>query len=500
MSLSQRLAEYVAAAFTGIWIQSHEHADAQAEVARLCRDRGWALAAWDVDRGLQVAGGDSAGNAADPVAAVKSINSLAAPGGSALLVLPNFHRFLQSAEVVQAVAHQVQQGKENRTFLLVLSPVVQIPVELEKSFVVLEHDLPDRPQLEQISRGIATEQGEMPAGEELGRLLDAAAGLTRHEAEGAFSLSLVREGRLTPKAVWELKTQALRKSGLLTLHRGTETFADLGGLEALKQFCGRALASANEKARPRGVLLLGVPGTGKSAVAKALGNECGRPTLVLDVGSLMGSLVRETEGRTRQALRLIDAMSPCVCFLDEVEKALAGVQSGGGGDSGVSARLFGSMLSWLSDHTSDAFVVATCNDISRLPPEFSRAERFDAVFFLDLPGSEEKARIWELYMARYGLDRDQALPCTPDWTGAEIRSCCRLAALLNVPLVRAAEQVVPVAATAAESVQRLRAWAAGRCLDASRGGLYSPRTAGSAAPSSASTTHARRVDRGPGRN
>src|SRR5687768_16695558 len=128
-SLAQRLAEYVAAAFTGIWVQSHEHADALAEIGRLCADRGWSMATWDVDRGLQVAGG-SAVEATDPVAAIKSINALATPEGSALLVLPNFHRFLSSAEVVQAVAHQVHAGKQNRTFIVVLAPLVQIPVEL----------------------------------------------------------------------------------------------------------------------------------------------------------------------------------------------------------------------------------------------------------------------------------------------------------------------------------------------------------------------------------
>src|SRR5688572_29183888 len=182
MSLSQRLAEYVAAAFTGIWIQSHEHADALAEIGRLCRDRTWSLATWDIDRGLQVAGG-SAVEATDPVAAIKSINALATPDGSALLVLPNFHRFLQSTEVVQAVAHQVHAGKQNRTFVVVLSPVVQIPVELEKHFVVIEHDLPDRDQLRSIAAGVATEPGEMPDGVDLDRLLDAASGLTRYEAE-----------------------------------------------------------------------------------------------------------------------------------------------------------------------------------------------------------------------------------------------------------------------------------------------------------------------------
>ncbi|MGB2822660.1 MAG: AAA family ATPase, partial [Phycisphaerae bacterium] len=215
-----------------------------------------------------------------------------------------------------------------------------------------------------------------------------------------------------------------------------------------------------------------VPGTGKSAFAKALGNETGRPTLVLDVGALMGSLVGQTEQNVRQALRIVDAMAPCVLFCDEIEKALAGSASSGQTDSGVSARLFGSLLTWLSDHESDVFFIGTCNDISKLPPEFSRAERFDGVFFIDLPSSAEKQAIWKMYVEKFQLDADQELPTDGDWTGAEIRSCCRLAKLLDVPLVDAGKNVVPVAVTAAESVERLRGWASGRCLSSCRPGVF----------------------------
>jgi hypothetical protein len=477
MTLSERLAEYVAAAFTGIYVQSHEHEDALAEVGRLCRDRGWAFASWDVDRGLRVAGQSAqeaaTATATDPVAAVRSLSAMATTDGSALLVLPNFHRFLHGAEVVQALAHQVHRGKTDRTFVIILSPVVQVPPELEKHFVVLEHDLPDKAQLGEVARGVATEPGELPAeGPDLERLLDAAAGLTRFEAEGAFALSLVRHGKVQPEAVWELKAQAMKKGGLLTLHRGGERFADLGGLDALKRFCTRALAGGNARARPRGILLLGVPGTGKSAFAKALGNETGRPTLVLDVGSLMGSLVGQTEANVREALRVADAMSPCVLYCDELEKALAGGTGGASSDSGVSARLFGSLLTWLSDHTSDVFFVGTSNDVSKLPPEFSRAERFDGVFFLDLPGTAERDAIWPLYLRRYGIAEGDSRPADRDWTGAEIAACCRLAALLGVPLREAAQHVVPVAVTAAEQVEGLRNWAAGRCLSASQPGVY----------------------------
>ncbi len=182
------------------------------------------------------------------------------------------------------------------------------------------------------------------------------------------------------------------------------------------------------------MLLLGAPGSGKSACAKALGNETGRPTLMLDVGSLMGSLIGQTEERTRQALRIADAMAPCVIMIDELEKALSGV--GSTGDSGVSSRMFGTLLTYLSDHESDVFIVASANDISKLPPELSRAERFDAVFFLDLPGHDERRTIWRMYIRKFGLDPDQRIPQDRDWVGAEIRSCCRLAALLDVPADR----------------------------------------------------------------
>jgi hypothetical protein len=493
VSLSEKLREYISAAFTGIWIQSAEHHDALVEIARLCKDQKWSLATWDVDKGLSAAGQTAPGTN-DPLAAIRSLGTLAKKDSSALLVLPNFHRFLQSAEIVQALAHQIQQGKNSRTFVVILSPLVQIPVELEKQFIVLEHDLPDKQTLQKIASGIATEKGEMPEGPDLARLLDAAAGLTRFEAEGAFSLSLVRQGKLTPQDVWELKSGMLKKSGLLTLHRGTERFEDLGGLESLKQFCTRALAGGKKSntARPRGVLLLSPPGCGKSAFCKALGNETGRPTLILDIGALLGSLVGQTEQNVRQALRIADAMAPCILMIDEVEKALSGVASSGSTDSGVSARLFGTFLTWLSDHTSDVFVVCTSNDVSKLPPEFGRAERFDGVFFLDLPSPQEKAKIWPIHLQRYGFkannNRNDKRPDDRDWTGAEIQSCCRLAALLDLPLGETARNVVPVAVTASESVQKLRAWAAGRCLDASRPGIYAR---GDEQP----TTTARRVAR-----
>jgi len=368
----------VRACFTGIWIESHEHQDALVAIAQLCRQEEWRLATWNIEDGLRVPGMDTDSGAADPLAAIRSLNALASPDGTAILVLQNFHRFIQSAEIVQALSQQIVSGKQSRTIIVCLSPIVDIPRELEKLFVVVEHELSDREQLAEIAEGIATEEGELPNGSQRETILDAAVGLTRYEAEAAFSLSLVREGRLAAETLWEQKAQMLKKSGLLSLHRGGDDFNSLGGLTALKAFCRRSLLQPsrdNPLKRPRGVLLLGVPETGKSAFAKALGQETGRPTLVLDVGALMGSLVGQTEQNVRQALKIADAMAPCILFCDEIEKALSGVGGSGQTDSGVSARLFGSLLSWMNDHASDVYLIATCNDISKLPPEFSRAER-----------------------------------------------------------------------------------------------------------------------------
>ncbi len=473
MPLIERFSEYVRACFTGLWIESHEHQDALMAIAQLCRQEHWRLATWDIEQGLRVEGSTVEANGSDPLAAIRAVNSLATNDGTAILVLQNFHRFLQSAEIVQALSQQVIAGKQNRTIVVVLSPVVQLPVELEKLFVVLDHELPDRTQLGEIARGIATEESELPEGSELATVLNAAAGLTRLEAENAFSLSLVRHGRITPDAVWELKTQILRKSGSLELHRGQEDFQSLGGLSSLKTFCKRAMRQRsleNSRQRSRGVLLLSPPGCGKSQFCKALGKEVDRPVLILDVGSLMGSLVGQSEERTRQALRVIDAMAPCVVMIDEVEKAFSGVN--GSGDSGVSARMFGTFLSWLNDHESDVFVVCTANDVSKLPPEFGRSERFDGIFFLDLPEHAEKDAIWNIYLDVFTIDRQQPMPDDTDWTGAEIKACCRLSALLDVSLLEAAQNVVPVAVTASESVERLRTWASGRCLSASQPGIY----------------------------
>lgn len=462
MQFHKSLKEHIQAAFAGIWIQTFEPDECQKDISALCVDRNWKIQCWDIAQGFHNTGAC----VGDPMAPLKALPTF---GNDVLLLLHNYHMFLQSPIVRQELINKIHDGKQNRAFVLVISPVIQIPIELQKLFVIIEHDLPTQDQLTQIATDLTADTTWTTQS----TAVKSAAGLTRYEAEGAFALSLIRHTEIQSEEIWSHKAQILKKSGILTLHTPTEGLDSLGGLTALKDFCTRAITNGTSKLNARGAMLLGVPGTGKSQFAKALGKDCQRPTLTLDIGSAYASLVGETEERIRHGLKIVDAMAPAILFIDEVEKGLSGL--GGQGDSGVASRLFGTFLTWLSDHTSDVFVIATSNDISKLPPEFTRAERWDAVWFLDLPEREQKDSIWQMYQASYNVgppDRPVALIHDENWTGAEIKACCRLAALMDIPINQAARYVIPVATTNPEKVSALRDWAENRTLDADTGSLF----------------------------
>lgn len=486
MSLSQKIKELVCAGFSGIWVDTQESADAVETIRKMANDRDWGCECWDLDCQLYVQGAKAPG----PVQALRWLDT---PDGRAkqpqLLVLVNYHKYITNPEVMQVLSNRVHNGKKIGQHIIIVSPVLQMVPEIEKLFTLVHHDLPDREQLATIANELFVNENESlkPTVAVITAAVDAATGMTRIEAENAFSLSLVRHKTLAPDVIWSLKSQNMEKVGTLSLYRGDASFEALGGLENLKEFCVRAMrrqAEPNANLRPKGVMLLSPPGCGKSQFAKALGKEVGRPTVMLDFGSLMGKFVGESEGNMRRTLAMIDAMSPCILFVDEIEKALSGVGNSGQTDSGVTARLFGTLLTWLNDHKSDVFFVGTCNKIEQLPPEFTRAGRFDGVFFVDLPDDTARAYIWNLYLEKFGLDKLQDKPDDTSWTGAEIESCCRLARLLDVSLVDAAHNVVPIAVTAAESINHLREWANSRCLSADSRGLYrrSAGTAKSSAP------------------
>ena len=459
--MHSELKELIDAAFSGILLQTLQPDAAEEEIRALATREGWDLLVWDLERGTRHASIPANTHAGDPLGAIRALSSLGKPGGTTVLVMHHLHRFWQSADIQQALLLALNHGKGTRHFIVALSPVVNLPVELERQFLILDHPLPDAVQLAELARSLLTEGEEIPE-ERLQKVVAAAGGLTLAEAENAFALSLTRTGHLDPATVFQVKAQQLRKSGLLSLHRGSESFDQLGGLSCLKHFCLQALRPG--PVRPKGVLLLGPPGTGKSAFAKSLGRETNRPVLELDIGALYGSLVGQTEANIRTALRVAEAMAPCVLLVDEIEKALSGI--GGNGDSGTATRLFGTLLTWLNDHQSQVFVVCTANDVSKLPPEFTRAGRFDATFYLDFPTISDRERIWEICLRQHDI-QPQPRPDDHQWTGSEIASCCRLSVLLGLPLVEAGKLILPVANTAREKLEALAQWASGRTLSAS---------------------------------
>lgn len=520
-SLADNLFDYIAAGYSGLWVESHEHEEACEEIRQLCEDNGWSYVQWDCAAGMaktfqgdsgewrllrselapiQGQGGPAAevirpqGSGSRPQvnfdAAIRAVNvANYGPDGSptldeegeqvyGIVVVKNIHAFLTPMPIKQLILNTLREARANRQVLIGLSHTNDIPQELEKVFQILEHPLPNREQLLEIAQEIAVEEGEMPEdGEDRERLIDAAAGLTRIEAENAFSLSLVRHGTLLPQEVFEIKAETLRQlGGALTLYRGKERFADVGGMAYLKEFCLDCLShrESDPRFRARGILLTGVTGAGKTYTAQILGNEVGRPVLLLDVGALLDKHVGQSGANLRRALRRAEFMAPCVLVINEVEKALAGVASSGKTDSGVKADMFGYMLDWLEKCEADVYTVVTSNDITKITdhnPEFARAGRFDGTFFVDFPGREAKDAIWEIQLRRYGFlepdqslaDLDQELPDDTDMVGAEIQGICRLARLRRKPLVRIGRTALRVVQQSAETIEATREWATGCC-------------------------------------
>jgi AAA+ superfamily predicted ATPase len=411
---------------------------------------------------------------------------------AAIFVLKDFHPYLDDSRsgpdhpvVIRRLRDITNQLKESRKTLIILSPLLRIPADLEKDVTVLDYSLPTPDELVlsldrvvRSAREIAGVQLRMTE-DERERVLNAARGLTCIEAENVFAKSLVMDRKLDLGIIIAEKEQLIRRSQILEYYESVDGFANVGGMGLLKQWLRKRGRAFTEKARrfglpePKGLLLLGVQGSGKSLLAKAVASQWQLPLLRLDLGRIFSELVGSSEQNIRTALRLAENVAPCVLWLDEIEKGLAGATGSGTADAGTSARVFGSFLTWMQEKTSPVFVIGTANDISALPPEVLRKGRFDEIFFVDLPQLQERREIFAIHIARRGRDPldyelNKLAVVSEGFSGAEIEQVVIDSLydafesgleLTNEDLFRNLTSTIPLSQTMESKISALRRWA-----------------------------------------
>ncbi|HET91884.1 MAG TPA: AAA family ATPase [Chloroflexi bacterium] len=492
----------IRAKYSLIYILSWEERRIEALLVRIAARLNLRLYAWTITTGV-LAVDTVRPTEVDPGArsALQALEHIESSREAALYLLKDFHPFLGGAQmppdpaVVRKVRDLVQPLKESRKTVLFLSPVLRLPPELEKEITLVDYSLPAPEDLEEalerLIRSAEFRKGGLHlglSGEEREQILQAARGLTVSEAENVFAKSLVvahkfdRDGDkplLRPEIVIAEKKQLIRKSNVLEYYEAAEEMSYVGGMNELKGWLRKRRLAFTEQARafglpePRGLLLLGVQGGGKSLIAKAVSTVWKLPLLRLDMGRVFGELVGASEENMRAALRLAEAVSPAVLWIDEIEKGLSGLASSGRSDAGTAARVFGSFLVWMQEKTAPVFVIATSNDITMLPPELLRKGRFDEIFFVDLPNFEERQEIFAIHLHKRRrdpdrFDRARLARETDGFSGAEIEQVV-IAGLYDAfeagrdlegaDLLHNIQQTIPLSQTMREQVTALRNWA-----------------------------------------
>jgi len=468
-------------------------------VIDMAKNDGRVCYAWSSMRGLMVVANEMRDhtereNTTQPVHA---LSQLLLAGEHWVAVLVDLHSRLKEPEVCRAVREAAEQARLNDSALILVSPAFDIPMELESLATRYEFALPDSTHLERVVRRVYKNAADANpkvsadlSREGMARIVGALAGLTEEQAERAVRQAILKDQRLhdaDAESILEFKRSAAATLGKLERVATDEDLGSLGGLEELKRWLRQRRKSFSAKAQqfglqsPKGVLLLGVPGTGKSLSARLIAGEWRRPLMKLDAGALYNKYIGATESNLRESLKQADAAAPCILWIDEIEKAFASA----GADSidgGVSQRVFGTMLGWMNDRKSEVFLVATANDVQRLPPELLRKGRFDEVFFVDLPNAAARHRIFEIHLEkRRRRTRDFAVDemviATAGFSGAEIEQAVvdglyaafeQNAPLATRHILQAIESTRPLSVVMAERIAVLRAWAAERCVFADR--------------------------------
>ncbi len=501
--MRKELDVYIRARYPLLWVVTPEEQRALLEIEALAKDQRKPLYVWSATSGLvnPALPNRTDTTKRDPLALLTAILDEPEAG---LWVLRDFHPFLRDHTVVRRLREVAFGLEASAKTLILLGPVLKIPPELEKEITVVDLALPTPDQLgAQLDQIIAASAQHGSIQVDLDRrqrvrLIQACLGLTASEAGNAIAKAIIQAGgRLDGNAVEAVtaeKQQIIRKSGLLEFYSSDERLGSVGGLSILKEWLRKRVRAFSEEARafglpePKGILLVGVQGCGKSLVAKSVANSWRLPLLRLDVGRLFSSLVGSSEENLRTAIRVAESIAPVVLWVDEIEKGFSGVGSSNVSDAGTAARVFGSFITWLQEKKAPVFVIATANIVSQLPPELVRKGRFDEIFFVDLPSAAERTEIWRIHLVKRNRDPNQfdlhtLAMASEGLSGAEIEQAV-IAGLYDAfdknrplqmsDLLEVLQETVPLSQMMQEDIEALRTWARQRARPAS--GVLEPRT------------------------
>jgi ATP-dependent 26S proteasome regulatory subunit len=484
-----------------VYVVSWEEQRVLSHIMRIGEKLGKSVFEWSVNTGLVPAGTtlqsqkhrDAATE--DPLVALGNAIDHVEP---ALYVFKDFHSFIrgQNMSVIRRLREAAASLKNTYKTIILLSPMLEMPPELEKDITIIDFALPRVPEMTALLNRIIEEVKDSPklnvkmTNLMREQIVHALLGLTLAEAENVLAKTLVQHHGFGPHSLEVInaeKKQIIRKSGLLEYYDTEETIDSVGGLDSLKSWLLKRQVAFSDKAReyglpaPKGLLLLGVQGCGKSLMAKAVSNIWKLPLLRFDVGRVFGSLVGSSEQNIRRAIQVAESVAPVVFWIDEIDKAFRGSRgSGGSTDAGTSARVFSTFLTWMSEKKSAVFVIATANDISALPPELLRKGRFDEIFFVDLPVVPERKDIFRVHIAKRKMDPakfdlDALAVASEGFSGAEIEEAIISSMfdsfydkqeLSGERLLTSLRQTVPLSKTMRENIDELRQWSVGRARPA----------------------------------
>jgi SpoVK/Ycf46/Vps4 family AAA+-type ATPase len=511
ISSSQEIEDLIRAQYVLLYVVSPEEERVAQAIGAIGDRRNRKVIAWSCTEGLKAL--DDSESHQDIKDPLKALDFISKYENDAIFLLKDFHPYIEGRATVairrrlRDLNHELKNNPKYRRAIVLLSAVLNIPAELEKEFAVVDYVLPGRKDIEKIvdemlhSHPDLTIEARTDPAIKL-HVVESALGLTEVEVKNVLSKSLVRTKEFDLETIVGEKKSIIRKSGILDFYETHQPMDGVGGMDLLKNWLNKRSKAFKPEARafglptPKGILLLGVPGCGKSLTAKAVGYQWKMPLLRLDVGKVMGSLVGSSEENMRNAIKTAEAVAPCILWLDELEKGFSGAGGGGQNDSGTTQRVFGTFITWMQEKTSSVFVIATANNVKHLPPELLRKGRFDEIFFIDLPTADERATIVDIHLAKKNrdptaFDTEKVVAATQGFSGSEIEQAV-ISALYDAfdersinndntdidtdRVVASCLEIIPLSKTMREAIEGMREWSRHRARPASHGSAENEET------------------------